>query len=118
MSSAKEIEVAIQALSPTEREKLVADLPSILPELRGEPAWPRIMDDSRPRPALTALGDKIATERNPKPATSRRAGTPEAILDAVSESPHLSEADVVALETALQSAKLPVHEGLVLNDKR
>jgi hypothetical protein len=67
MSTAKEIEVAIQALSPTEREKLVEDLPSILPELRGEAAWQRIIHDSRPRPALTALGDKIAAEMKANP---------------------------------------------------
>ena len=67
MSTAKEIEVAIQALSPSEREKLVDDLPSILPELRGEAAWQRIIHDPRPRPALTALGDKVAAELKANP---------------------------------------------------
>ena len=68
MSTAKEIEVAIQALSPAEREKLVVDLPSILPELRGEAAWQRILHDPRSRPALTALGDKIAEDMKANPA--------------------------------------------------
>src|SRR5688572_33070554 len=68
VSTAKEIEVAIQALSPAEREKLVDDLPSILPELRGEAAWQHILRDPRPRPALTGLGDKIAAEMKANPA--------------------------------------------------
>jgi hypothetical protein len=67
MSTAKEIEVAIRALSPVERDKLLEDLPSILPELQGEAAWRRILDDPHPRPALTTLGDKIAAEMKANP---------------------------------------------------
>ena len=57
MNTVQEIETAIRSLPKKERKKLVEDLPSILPELDGE--WNRIINDPRPRPALTALGDKI-----------------------------------------------------------
>lgn len=59
MSTVAEIEDAIRALPPTERERLAQALPSILPELRGEIVWQRIIEDERPRPALSALGDEI-----------------------------------------------------------
>jgi hypothetical protein len=62
MSTVQEIETAIQALPAAEREKLVEDLPAILPELNGDAAWERILSDARPRPALTALGDEIAAQ--------------------------------------------------------
>jgi hypothetical protein len=62
MSTVQEIEAAIQALPSTEREKLVADLPGILPELNGDAAWGRILSDARLRPALTAMGDEIAAQ--------------------------------------------------------
>ena len=62
MSTVAEIEAAIKALSPSERERLVEDLPSILPELNGDARWERIISDGRPRPALTALGDEIAAQ--------------------------------------------------------
>jgi hypothetical protein len=67
MSTVQEIEAAIQALPATEREKLVADLPGILPELNGDAAWERILSDPRPRPALTALGDEIAAQFQANP---------------------------------------------------
>ena len=59
MSTVSEIEAAIKALSPSERERLAEDLPSILPELRGDLVWQRIIHDERPRPALSALADNI-----------------------------------------------------------
>ena len=59
MSTVSEIEEAIKALPPSERERLAEDLPSILPELRGDLVWQRILSDERPRPALSALGDDI-----------------------------------------------------------
>lgn len=68
MSTVAEIEAAIRALSPKERERLAADLPSILPELNGDLKWERITNDSRPRPALTALGDEIAKQYKKNPA--------------------------------------------------
>jgi hypothetical protein len=71
MSTVAEIEAAIQALPPTERERLADDLPSILPELNGDAKWQRITTDARPRPALTALGDEIAAEMKTNPAAFR-----------------------------------------------
>jgi hypothetical protein len=62
MSTVQEIEAAIRALPPLERERLVADLPAILPELNGDAEWQRILADPRPRPALAALGDEIEGE--------------------------------------------------------
>ena len=72
MSTVQEIEAAIQALAATEREKLVADLPGILPELNGDAAWERILSDPRPRPALTALGDEIAAQFKANPSRFRK----------------------------------------------
>jgi hypothetical protein len=62
MSTVAEIEAAIQALPPAERERLADDLPSLLPELNGDAKWQRLITDERPRPALTALGDEIAAQ--------------------------------------------------------
>jgi hypothetical protein len=64
MSTVKEIEAAIRALPQKEREELVADLPSILPELDGDAQWERIISDSRPRSSLTRLGDEIEAQIN------------------------------------------------------
>ena len=68
MSTALEIEAAIQALSPQERKKLVRDLPALLPELEGDEAWEQIIEDSTPNAALSAFADAIDAEhqRNPK----------------------------------------------------
>ena len=68
MSTVAEIEAAIKALPPTERERLADNLPSILPELDGDAKWQRIINDARPRPALTALGDEIAAQLKANPA--------------------------------------------------
>ena len=62
MSTVTEIEAAIRALTPAERERLADHLPAILPELNGDAQWRRIISDPRPRPALTALGDEIAAQ--------------------------------------------------------
>lgn len=67
MSTVAEIEAAIRALPPKDREKLVEELPAILPELNGDAEWSHIIADPRPRPALTALGDQIAAELNANP---------------------------------------------------
>jgi hypothetical protein len=67
MSTANEIETAIRALSAKERQKLIEDLPSILPELDGDSEWERINCDPRPRPALTALGDEIVEQLRSDP---------------------------------------------------
>jgi len=62
MSTVAEIEAAIRALPSSERERLAEDLPSILPELRGDLVWQGIINDERPRPALSALGDRIEAQ--------------------------------------------------------
>ena len=67
MSTVEEIEDAIRALPDKEREKLVQDLPSLLPELNADAAWSRIIHDPRPRPALTALGDAIEAQLKANP---------------------------------------------------
>jgi hypothetical protein len=68
MSTAVEIEAAIRMLSPVEREKLIKDLPVLLPELDGDLAWNRIIGDTRPRPALTALLDQVEADYKKNPA--------------------------------------------------
>ena len=68
MSTVAEIEEAIRALSPAEREHLAESLPSILPELNGDLKWERVVADARPRPALSALGDEIAARFKQNPA--------------------------------------------------
>jgi len=65
MSTALEIEAAIRSLPKSERKKLAEDLPSILPELDAE--WNALINDVRPRPALTSLGDKIAAKMKSSP---------------------------------------------------
>jgi len=67
MSTVAEIEEAIKALPPSERERLAENLPSILPELRGDLIWQRIIQDERPRPALSALGDEIEASFKTRP---------------------------------------------------
>ena len=62
MSTVAEIEAAIKALPPAERERLAKDLPSILPELHGDLVWRRLIDDARPRAALSLLGDQIEAQ--------------------------------------------------------
>lgn len=58
MATLEQIEAAIRHLPDREREKLAADLPSLFPELRDEAWWNRIVFDSAPRPALSALLDE------------------------------------------------------------
>lgn len=62
MSTITDIEASIRALSPADCERLADDLPSILPELNGDLKWQGLAAESRPRPALTALGDEIAAQ--------------------------------------------------------
>jgi hypothetical protein len=67
MSTVAEIEAAIKALPPAERERLAENLPSIVPELNGDLQWERIVNDARPRPALTKLGDEIEAQFKANP---------------------------------------------------
>ena len=54
MSTIQEIELAIRSLSKSDREQLAEDLRVILPELNADGEWATIIQDPRPRPALTA----------------------------------------------------------------
>jgi len=67
MSTAREIQEAIRSLPPSERTKLLHDIPDLFPELSRDTEWERIIADDRPRPALTELIDKAEAEfrRNP-----------------------------------------------------
>jgi len=67
MSTVAEIEAAIKALTPADRERLAHHLPAILPELNGDVQWQRLIMDERPRPALSALGDEIAAQLKTNP---------------------------------------------------
>lgn len=67
MSTVAEIEAAILALTPKDRQKLADELPAILPELNGDAKWQRIIANDRTRPALTALGDEIAAQLQANP---------------------------------------------------
>ena len=67
MSTIQEIEAAIQSLPPKDREKLIKDLPSILPELDGDAEWDRLISDPSPRPALSELGDEIESKMKANP---------------------------------------------------
>jgi len=67
MSTVPEIEAAIKALPPSERERLAEDLPFILPELRGDLIWQHIINDERPRAALSSLGDQIEANFKTRP---------------------------------------------------
>jgi hypothetical protein len=67
MSTVKEIQAAIKALSKAQREKLVRSLPEILPELNGDEAWKRLISDPRPRPELSRLGDRIEGQLEAEP---------------------------------------------------
>jgi len=55
MSTAEEVESAILSLSPSEREKLLQQIPQLFPEFAGDLEWNRIIHDERPRGALTGL---------------------------------------------------------------
>jgi hypothetical protein len=68
MSTVQEIEAAIRSLAAEEREQLIQDLPSILPELDGDAEWDRIISDPSPRPALAKLGDEIEAKMKADPS--------------------------------------------------
>lgn len=46
-----------------------------------------------------------------------RSGSPQAVLEAMRQTPHLVQADVAALENAMSDAKLSTHAGFSLNDQ-
>jgi hypothetical protein len=59
---------------PVEREKLIKDLPHLLPELDGDMAWNRIIGDTAARPGLGALLDQVEGEYKKNPATFSEMG--------------------------------------------
>ena len=63
----KEIKLAIGALSPDDRAKLVKDLPALLPELECDLAWNKILQDPTPNPALSALVDAVDAQYRQSP---------------------------------------------------
>ena len=67
VSTVPEIKIAIQNLSVEQRRELISELPMLLPELDGDADWERIIRESRPRPALSALLDESEDlyRRNP-----------------------------------------------------
>jgi hypothetical protein len=67
MSSLKEIESAIRALSPDDRARLVKDLPALLPEWEGDLAWARILNDPTPSQALSAFVDEVDAQYRQNP---------------------------------------------------
>jgi len=71
MITAQEIEAAIRSLSPVEREKLIKDLPVLLPELDGDMAWNQIIGDTRTRPELSAFLDQVEADYKRNPAAFR-----------------------------------------------
>jgi len=68
VSTLQEIKAAIQALPMDERKKFIAELPVLLPELDGDAAWDRILQDTHPRPALSALLNETEVEYKRDPA--------------------------------------------------
>ena len=67
MSTVKEIEDAIRALSPKDRAQLADDLPELLPELNDDAEWRRIINDPRSRPNLSAFIDEIDAKMKSNP---------------------------------------------------
>jgi hypothetical protein len=67
MSTAREIEEAIRSLPPSERSKLLHNIPDLFPELSGDAQWERIIRDERRRPALSQILDKIENEFRREP---------------------------------------------------
>lgn len=67
MKNVQDIEAAIRALPLDERKELVRSLPSIFPEIAIDLEWSRIVNDPRPRPELSLLGDRIEADLKPNP---------------------------------------------------
>ena len=72
MSTAQEIENAIQSLSPSERDKLRQHIPQIFPEFAGDSEWERIARDERSRPELTKLLNRYEDDLSRDPETYPR----------------------------------------------
>ena len=77
MSTVQEIKSAIQNLTSTEREELIAELPKLLPELNGDLVWDRLIKDERLRPALSALLDEAEAAYRREPTVFRETSEAE-----------------------------------------
>jgi hypothetical protein len=62
VSTAHEIEEAIRALEQAERDKLLAHLPQLFPELSKDAEWERILRNDTPRPAFSTLLDRYEAD--------------------------------------------------------
>lgn len=67
VKSLGEIEAAIGKLSVKQQKQLVKDLPALCPSAFPADPWDAIIRDPRPRPALSALGDKLDEELRKNP---------------------------------------------------
>jgi hypothetical protein len=67
VQSLQEIEEAIAKLPAKARRQLVQDIPGLCPDVFPEGGWDAILRDALPRPALTALLDKLDSEYRQKP---------------------------------------------------
>ncbi|MCI0440988.1 MAG: hypothetical protein L0177_17940 [Chloroflexi bacterium] len=59
---------------------------------------------------MTILEEEPLEEQPPR-------GSPQAILQAMREPPHLTREDVEALERAIEEGKLPVSEGNIFDEE-
>jgi hypothetical protein len=67
VKSLVEIEEAIAKLPPKASRQLVQDIPALCPDEFPADGWNAILHDPAPRPALTALLDKLDAECEQKP---------------------------------------------------
>ena len=74
----------------------------------------RTIELDGPLPFADGQAVKVSVETL---APSARSGSPRAVLEAARQSPHLLQADVAALESAMQQAKLPAGDAFILNDQ-
>ena len=69
------------------------------------------LEESLPFPE----GQTVRVTVEPWPSASRP-GSPQAILQAMRDLPHLRACEVDELEAAIENARLPMHEGVILNE--
>ena len=62
-------------------------------------------------------GQSVRVSVEPWPLQSS-VGSPQAVLQAVRDVPHLRTFDVDELDAAIEGSKLPVNEGLRLNERK
>jgi hypothetical protein len=62
-----EIEEAIARLPSDARRQLVQDMPALCPDAFPADGWETILQNDRPRPALTSLLDRLDAEHQQNP---------------------------------------------------